>query len=514
MNTQMMASFIISGLVKPMILLLIICALWLLLRKRSASLQHFVLSLGVISVFILALLALGLNDSGIVIFSGFAKALQLPPAWLDVINNELQQHSSPEEILWLMAVYLLPACTMIFYLLLGMIGLWWQTRHAEPINSPELSAQLAVLCELVDIKRPVKIVALRELDSPQTWGLFRPVIMLPRTAILWDEDKQLSVLMHELGHIARCDWLTQLLVKISCACFWFLLPIWWFAHQIYQQAEIACDDYIFKLRNKHLTYAKNLLAIASESEPHRTTESVHMRGQSPVYQRIMALLDKQRSHQPVAMETAQYWIICSALLLVFGASVQLLPWQEQLRQRNSFSLEIQWPANQSKISTYSESTIVEPFSWELLQRIKPSVDHYPEWDDQLEITRVRVAKPAKQDLLAPMHVAAAPLEIPQIQIQGYLPVDLVIPEYPAIALQKGIEGWVQVEFAIGLQGEVIEPHIIAREPSRVFDRTVLTALKKSRYRPQLLDGQAVIVQGVHETFYFQLIPSESTRSRR
>lgn len=514
MNTQWMANFIISGLIKPAIILFIISVLWWLLRKRSASLQHFVLSLGVISILLLTLLAIFLATTDIVILPPFAHSLQLPVEWLDGINGWLQQHSSANELLWIAAIYLLPACSMIAYLMLGVVGLWWQTRKAEAVNSPELQIQLVALCELVDIKRPVKLIVMRDLDSPQTWGLLRPVIMLPRAALLWDEDKQLSVLIHELGHIARWDWITQLLVKMVCACFWFLLPIWWIARQIYQQAEMACDDYVFKLRDKHLVYAQNLLAIASDSEPARFSESLHMRGQSPVYSRIMALLDKQRPHQPVAMETAQYWVLCSAVLLVFIANVQLLPWQEQLRARSNFILNIRWSDEPLPKPVSERAAIVEPFSWELLQRIKPSGEQYPAWEDQLEITRVRASKPVKKDLQSKVEIASAPMEIPQIQIQGYLPMDLVTPEYPPIALQKGIEGWVQVEFAIGLQGEILEPRIIAREPSRIFDRTVMNALKKSRYRPQILDGQAVIVQGVSETFHFQLLPPESPRPRR
>ena len=514
MNTQLMASFIISGLIKPIILLLVISALWWLLRKRSASLQHFVLSLGVISVLLLGVLTIGLSDGSISLFPAFASVFQLPVSWLDAMNSWLGNHSSMHEFLILTAIYFLPASTLIFYLLLGIGGLWWQTRQAEPVKSPELIAQLNALSELVGIQRPIKLVIDREINSPQTWGLFHPVIMLPRAALVWDEDKQISALIHELGHIARWDWLTLLLVKITCACFWFLAPIWWVARQIYQQAEIACDDYIFKLRDKHVVYAKNLLAIADTNESINSSESLHMRGQSPIYWRIMALLDQQRSHQPVAMETAQYWVICSVFLLVFWASVQLLPLQEQLRQRSDFLLEIQWPEiAEKKLVDDDKAVVVETFSWELLQRIKPVLQEYPHWDERLETTRVTVSKPTKQEFSSGLSVEQVRPDIPRIQIQGYLPVDLVSPEYPAVALQKGIEGWVQVEFSIGTEGEIIEPRIIAHSPSAIFDRNVLGAIKKSRYRPQIIDGQAVIVQGVTETYHFQLIPASSFSRR-
>src|SRR5690606_26345401 len=121
-----------------------------------------------------------------------ASAFQLPTSWLDAINTWLSNHSSPRELLFATAIYVLPASTILFYLLLGIAGLWWQTRQAEPAKSPELIAQLNMLRELVGIQRNVRLVMDRDIDSPQTWGLFRPVIMLPRAALLWDEDKQIS----------------------------------------------------------------------------------------------------------------------------------------------------------------------------------------------------------------------------------------------------------------------------------------------------------------------------------
>ncbi len=513
MNTQLLASVIISGLLKPLVLLLLIGVLAWLLRKKSASLQHFVLSLGVICLFVFTLLAVGLAGVDLAIFPAVSGLIQIPDYWLSSINQWLGQYSSRQNFLWVAGAYLLPATSLVFYLLLGVVGLWLQTRRATGVKAPQLVEQLSTLRELVDIQRPIQLVVSREIDSPQTWGLFRPVIMLPREAALWDDDKQLSVLIHELGHIARWDWLTTLLVKITCACFWFLLPIWWVASQIFHQAEIACDDYIFKLRDKHLVYAKNLLAIAAE-QPTTDNESLYMRGQSPVYQRIMALLDQQRPHQAVAMETAQYWVICATLVLAFFASVQLIPLQEQLRNNSDFWLTLTFPVVEQQPNNHDiKSIAVENFSWELLQQLKPGTSQQPQLMNNIEVTRVSVAKPEKSEFYTDVALNDVKPEIPDIQVIGYLPVDLVTPEYPPIALQKGIEGWVQVEFSIDVDGSIMEPKIIARAPSAVFDRTVLKALKKSRYRAQLLNGQPVIMRGVTETFRFQLSPAELHRRR-
>ena len=135
----------------------------------------------------------------------------------------------------------------------------------------------------------------------------------------------------------------------------------------------------------------------------------------------------------------------------------------------------------------------------------------------IEQVHVEAVKPDKSELtqLSGIELGSpSALPIPRIQVEGFLPVTLVTPVYPARALSKGIEGWVEVEFTIDTTGHIINPRIINRSPSRVFDRSVLTALKKSHYRPQVIDGQPIVVQGVTELFRFTLLHDDSATGAR
>lgn len=515
MDTTLITNVMITGLLKPGMILLMIAALWFCLRKKSAALQHFVLSLGVVSVLVLPLLTSVLPTIEWKLLPTFAAITAHPLLGLENSYQWLSVNFDQRDFFVLLGFYLVVATSILFYLLLGIIGLAQQTKATQPVASAELLAKVEELRALLDISRKVTLVSSRAVTSPQTWGLWRPVIMLPREALLWDQDKQLSVLIHELGHIARWDWLTTMAVKITCACFWFLMPLWWFARQIYHQAEIACDDYIYKLRDKHLIYARNLMDIAeSGSARNEINSALSMRGYSPIYLRIMAVLDKQRAHQPVAVETAQYWLICGLFMLFVLASVQLLPLQQQLPARAGERLVIELSDAQQFGEVNTLVPRVEVFSWELLQQIKPHQPiqpvHLP-MDDKVESLRIRVPRPTPDELqeLAKIDdetnfLIPANTIKPNISVEGFLPIDMVIPEYPALALQNGIEGWVQVQFTIDIHGHIIQPQIIARSPSRVFDRSVLAALKKSHYRPQVLNGEPVIVQGVTELFRFTL----------
>lgn len=515
MDTTLITNVMITGLMKPGMILLMIAALWFCLRKKSAALQHFVLSLGVVSVLVLPLLTSVLPTIEWKLLPTFAAISAHSLLGLENSYQWLSVDFDQRDFFLLLGLYLVVAISILFYLLLGIIGLAQQTKITQPVASAELLKQLDELRELLDISRKVTLVSSRAVTSPQTWGLWRPVIMLPREALVWDQDKQLSVLIHELGHITRWDWLTTMAVKITCACFWFLVPLWWFARQIYHQAEIACDDYIYKLRDKHLIYARNLMDIAeSGSARNEINSALSMRGHSPIYLRIIAVLDKQRAHQPVAVEAAQYWLICGLFILFVLASVQLLPLQQQLPARDGERLVIELSDAQQSGETNTLVPRVEVFSWELLQQLKQHQPiqpvHLP-MDDQVETLRIQVPRPTPDELqeLAKIEdeenfLTSVSTAKPDISVEGFLPIDMVVPEYPALALQNGIEGWVQVQFTIDIHGQIVQPQIIARSPSRVFDRSVLAALKKSNYRPQILNGEPVIVQGVTELFRFKL----------
>lgn len=71
----------------------------------------------------------------------------------------------------------------------------------------------------------------------------------------------------------------------------------------------------------------------------------------------------------------------------------------------------------------------------------------------------------------------------------------VQPSYPATAARDGIEGWVKLSFSISPSGEVVDAQVIESEPSKVFDREALKALKRWKYRPQLQNGVAVTQSG-------------------
>jgi beta-lactamase regulating signal transducer with metallopeptidase domain len=78
--------------------------------------------------------------------------------------------------------------------------------------------------------------------GPITWGLFRPVILLPFNALFWPRERLQAVLLHETAHIARRDSISQMLSMIACALYWPNPLVWMASRALRNEAEIAADD--------------------------------------------------------------------------------------------------------------------------------------------------------------------------------------------------------------------------------------------------------------------------------
>jgi protein TonB len=84
-----------------------------------------------------------------------------------------------------------------------------------------------------------------------------------------------------------------------------------------------------------------------------------------------------------------------------------------------------------------------------------------------------------------------------------VPLVRVDPEYPPRAKQQGLSGWVELSFTISPIGTVQDLVVTASQPSVVFDRAALRAVRKWRYNPKTENGVAVARTGVRVRLRFE-----------
>lgn len=86
----------------------------------------------------------------------------------------------------------------------------------------------------------------------------------------------------------------------------------------------------------------------------------------------------------------------------------------------------------------------------------------------------------------------------------YLPIVKVAPIYPQRALSRGIEGMCIVEFTVTRAGTTRDARAVSGQCDSSFEKASVEAAAKFKYKPRVLDGQAVEVPGVRNKFSYRL----------
>ena len=82
------------------------------------------------------------------------------------------------------------------------------------------------------------------MTMPMVCGVWRPQIVMPRSAADWSDARCRVVVLHELAHIKRRDCLTQVVAQMVCATYWFNPIVWLAARRLRAERERACDDLV------------------------------------------------------------------------------------------------------------------------------------------------------------------------------------------------------------------------------------------------------------------------------
>ena len=179
----------------------------------------------------------------------------------------------------------------------------------------------------LDVDASIDVRLSPDLDGPFTLGALRPVILLPLDAQYWTTERLRIVLVHEAAHVARLDYLAQLVATIACAVYWFNPITWLAASRLRAEAEHAADDRVLAAGVDGVTYASHLLELARpESAPLSTAMAVGMaRGTTRLEKRFAAMLDSHRSRGIVPLRLQAAVGSAAMLVAVPFTSLRLIP---------------------------------------------------------------------------------------------------------------------------------------------------------------------------------------------
>jgi beta-lactamase regulating signal transducer with metallopeptidase domain len=182
------------------------------------------------------------------------------------------------------------------------------------IPSLELNQTMRILTTSVGMRRQVEVLLHDDVEVPFTSGVLQPVIFLPGDACRWSELELQAVLVHELEHIKRGDWLVQVLVRTVCAFYWFQPLVWIAWRKICLEAERACDDAVV-ISNERTAYAEQLVNLARRWSNTLATPVLSMANRSDLSRRVSAILDPHQARGKAGTRWTLATLTVTALLV-------------------------------------------------------------------------------------------------------------------------------------------------------------------------------------------------------
>jgi beta-lactamase regulating signal transducer with metallopeptidase domain len=219
-----------------------------------------------------------------------------------------------------LGIWLAGALVGLGVLLVGLLRLARFSVTAAPVTDARWLSLTGSVARELELSRPVRLLSAPEA-AICTWGVWRSAVVVPDHAIEWSDERVRTVLCHELAHVSRGDWGTQIAASLLRSAFWFN-PLTWMVHRrLRDEAERACDDAVLRLGMPESVYAGHLLDIARGTR-RRTfafAAAMSMARSSTLEGRVVAMLNTNASRN-VPSRAARAAIVTVLMAVACGVA--------------------------------------------------------------------------------------------------------------------------------------------------------------------------------------------------
>ena len=386
-----MIAILADAFVKATVLLLLAAGVTLLLRRGAASLRHLVWTLACGGVLALPLASALLPNWRL---AGWPRldvpaAFDLNQTWTarDVIATSTPKtapsaaarvvrapDSDPSETtdaglvrwrittnwtVWAVPVWLSGVAAVLILLAVGLARIAWLDRTTTRVRDERWLLLVEDLSLELGLTRHVRLLQSKGPAMPMTWGIRRPTILLPAEADSWNAERRRDVLLHELAHVKRHDFLTQLVARIACAVYWFHPLVWLAATRLREERERACDDHVLRAGATPSVYATHLLEIARDLRAARATAlaSVAMARPAQLATRLLDVLDTRRRRDTLSARSAlPAWIAAIVVVVPLAAAAPRIAEPRETAAAESIDTIPRLPAPQRRSRTVQRTS--------------------------------------------------------------------------------------------------------------------------------------------------------------
>ena len=213
--------------------------------------------------------------------------------------------------LWFVGVLLFSLRTAGGFFLVARL----RRRDCNPMNT-DLLALCHQMQQRLGITRAIRYCESLQLDAPAVIGWFKPMVLLPITALTGLNELQLrAVIAHELAHIRRFDAFFNLFQVAAETLLFYHPGVWWLSKRIRAERENCCDDVALSICGNPSEYARALALM----EQWRVAPSFAMAAnRGPLASRVARLLGLSEKGSSLRNAGVAFGLLCVAAALLAG----------------------------------------------------------------------------------------------------------------------------------------------------------------------------------------------------
>jgi beta-lactamase regulating signal transducer with metallopeptidase domain len=182
---------------------------------------------------------------------------------LSDVSSEYDTIQNSNWFNYLLGVWLIGIIVFGLYFFINHIRFRKSIRNAVPITNEYVLEWQKHNSTI----RPIEIKQLEGINSPLTFGVFKPIIILPDIIEFYDEEDEEElkyILAHEYVHIRRFDYVSKIILAATLSLHWFNPFVWLMYILANRDIELSCDEIVLKALDKKSSanYAMTLINVA------------------------------------------------------------------------------------------------------------------------------------------------------------------------------------------------------------------------------------------------------------
>jgi len=353
------------------------------------------------------------------------------------------------------------------------------------------------------LRRAVRILVGAQIATPTLVGWVRPVVVMPLALLARMPTEQVDlILVHELAHLRRLDHLANLFQVVVETLLFYHPVVHWISRDARNERELCCDALALEASGgKRRDFVAALAGLAEFHTSHADLALAASGGL--LVERAWFIAGKV----PERRRGRAGFTMAGTALLAIAIALGLAWRQDIVRQRVEGVLAANRAVLQQSLGSIADQSTPATYR---LPDVRSNLAPVPLADVSLPTPETAPAQPhILRPVTAPQSLSVPDIEAarwPSVKFAANLPesanaiaptsvttapraIRAVQPAYPAQALLNGVQGQVEIQFALSATGEPRDLRVVDSSASSLLDATALEALTHWRFVPPAAPGR-------------------------